>query len=289
MLLLGTLALMVGVALAVLALLMGRKYDISSMTPIAVLAFGGLALTGMLGVHKAPNLVLAPLVGLIAAFQVGRGRGYGQVIAASALPGLLQGLYLMLAASQAPLAREELAAQVFSQLEAMGFSASGEEGEITRQLLVSLLRLEPVMEFLAGLLTAVLAYRLAQQVSGRLGLALAPALPMRRWKLWDQLIWVLIVSMAVKLVTDDGLLGDLAVNALTAMVVLYAVQGLALTRFYMWRKRVPASLQALFYAVLFFASGVSSLVLAGVGLLDTRFDWRRLASQENGKEEIEGQ
>jgi uncharacterized protein YybS (DUF2232 family) len=73
------------------------------------------------------------------------------------------------------------------------------------------------------------------------------------------------------------------------MVVLYAVQGLALTRFYMWRKRVPASLQALFYAVLFFASSVSSLVLAGVGLLDTRFDWRRLASQENGKEEIEGQ
>ena len=289
MLLLGSLALTGGVALAVLALLLGRKYDIRSVAPIAVLALAGLTLTGILGVHKAPNLVLAPLLGLIIAFQIGRGRGYGQIIAASALPGLLQGLYLMLAASQAPMAREELAAQVFSQLEEMGFSTSGDEGEITRQLLVSLLRLEPAMEFVAGLLTAVLAYGLAQHAARRLGLALPPALPMRLWRLWDQLIWVLIISMAVILITDDGLLDDLAVNALVAMVVLYAVQGLALTRFYMWRMRVPPSLQLLFYAVLFFASGVSSWLLAGAGLLDTRFDWRSLAPEENGKEEIEGQ
>ena len=111
---------------------------------------------------------------------------------------------------------------------------------------------------------------------------------MRQWRLWDQLIWVLIISMAVILIIDDGLLDDLAVNALAAMVVLYAVQGLALTRFYMWRMRVPPSLQLLFYAVLFFASGVSSWLLAGAGLLDTRFDWRSLAPDENGKEEIEG-
>ncbi len=288
MLMLGSLALTLGVALAVISLLLCRKYGIRSVAPIAFLPLA-LTLTGLLGVHKAPNLVLAPLVGLIAAFQIGRGRGYGHVIAAAALPGFCQGLFLMLAASQAPMAREELAAQVLSQLDAMGFSAVGEETEAVRQLLVSLLRLEPAMEFVAGLLTAVLAYGLAQHGARRLGLGLPAALPMRQWRMWDQLIWVLIVAMAVKLVTDDGLMDDLAVNALAAMVVLYAVQGLALTRFYMWRMRVPPSLQVLFYAVLFFASGVSSWLLAGAGLLDTRFDWRRLAPEENGNEEIEGQ
>ena len=166
---------------------------------------------------------------------------------------------------------------------------TGVDADTMRLLLISLLRLEPAMEFIAGLLTAVMAYGLAVFAARRIGWTLPPAAPMREWRLWDRLIWVLIGGMALKLIVSDGLIDDLAINALVVMVVLYAVQGFSLTRFYIWRMRIPRSLEFLFYVVLLFASGISSWVLAGVGLLDTRFDWRRLATKENDHEEVEEQ
>ena len=287
MLLLGILALAFGVGLAMAALLASLRFGFRLVVPLSFLPLV-ITLTGILGVHKAPNLVLAPLVGLAAAYQLVRGKSYGHIIAGAALPGLAQGVFLMVAASQEPQLREELADQVLGQFESLELPA-GVDADAMRLLLISLLRLEPAMEYMAGLLTAVLAYGMAVFAARRLGWTLPPAAPMREWRLWDRLIWVLIGGMGLKLIVGDGLVDDLAVNALVVMVVLYAVQGFSLTRFYIWRMRIPRSLEFLFYAVLLFASGISSWVLAGVGLLDTRFDWRRLATKENEHEEVEEQ
>ena len=138
------------------------------------------------------------------------------------------------------------------------------------------MRLQPGIEYVSVLLLAVLAYQLGQLVAQRLQLGLPAPVPVRQWRLWDQLIWVLISGVALVLVTGEGLLGDLALNAVAVMFVLYAVQGFALSRHYLWRMGAPRLLEILYYTVLLFTSGVAALVLAGIGLMDTWFDWRRL-------------
>jgi uncharacterized protein YybS (DUF2232 family) len=69
--------------------------------------------------------------------------------------------------------------------------------------------------------------------------------------------------------------------------VLYAVQGFSVARYYLWRMQVARTLEFVLYIVAFI-SGWAGLILAGVGLMDTWFDWRRLRrSQSQEEEEVE--
>ena len=87
-------------------------------------------------------------------------------------------------------------------------------------------------------------------------LELPPAIPVKFWRLWDALIWVLIA-------------------------------GLALVRFCCWRLGISKWMEGFLYLTLAFTAGLSTLVLAALGLLDTWFDWRRLdpPSQEAAAEQ----
>jgi uncharacterized protein YybS (DUF2232 family) len=126
-------------------------------------------------------------------------------------------------------------------------------------------------------LTAVLAYRLSLQVGGYFNVSLPPALPFRLWRPWEQLIWVLIGALVLQL-ADIGVLADLAVNVVWVTGVIYAVQGMALLRFYIWHRRIPRPVEILIYVGLLFSGYLAVLSLAGLGLLDTWFDWRRLGA-----------
>jgi len=161
------------------------------------------------------------------------------------------------------------------QMEGLGLGAP--EGEYSlRQIVDTVVRLQPGIEFALVLFTAVLAYYLSAFLAPRLGLALPAAIPVQEWRLWDQLIWVLIAGMVAVLITGNGLGGDLALNTVGAMLVLYAVQGFSLARYYLRRLGAPRLMELLFFAVLALASGAAVLALAGAGLMDTWFDWRRL-------------
>ena len=251
-------------------LLACRRFGVWRVGPVAMLLAAGA------GYELTPILAVAPLAGLLAGWQVERGRSYGKILAAAALPGIIQG-GLLLAAAQEP--REEVVAQVAGQLEAMGLKL--EEGYSISQVVEMGLRLQPATEFLFILFIAVLMYRLGQTGAGWLKLELPPAIPVRFWRLWDALIWVLIAGLALVLGTQ-GLSAELGLNLVVVTGTLYAIQGLALVRFCCWRLGVSRWLEGFLYLTLALTAGLSVLVLVVLGLLDTWFDWRRLdtASEE---------
>jgi len=239
---------------------------------LAVVPLGAV----LTGVGAIPlSLAASPWVGIVAAFQIERQRGFGEVIAAAALPGAVQGLAVMMAVHGDALTRQQLVDDMLLRMEGLGLAAP-EGGYSLRQIVDTVVRLQPGIEFVLVLFTAVLAYYLAALVAPRLGLAVPAATPVQEWRLWDQLIWILIAGMVAILVTGQGLGGDLALNAVCAMLVLYAVQGFSLTRFYLRRLGAPRLMELLFFAVLVLAFGAAVLALAGAGLMDTWFDWRRL-------------
>ena len=222
-------------------------------------------------------IAVAPMAGVLAATQISKGMSYGRVVAGASVPGVLAGLFLLLNAGGGAGRRDELVDTWVQQLEGTGIEELAAEGISVHDILSLLLRLQPAIEVVYMLLAVVLGYRLGRLVGLKTGVVVLPeAPPMRQWRLWDQMIWGLVVAGAMLLVTDEGLVNDLALNVVMVALVLYAVQGFSVARFFLWRLQVARLLELAFYAVIFFTSAWAGLALAGVGLMDTWFDWRRL-------------
>ena len=263
--------LLVSVALTAGVLLATQRYGVRALLPLT----GLLCLAATLLFDSSAGL--APLIGLIAGFQLERRQSYGLIVAAGAIPGAFLSLWLLI--SQQARSREELAEELTRQLEAMGMQLV-EGGYSLREMIGAVLRVQPAVEFVILMLTLVLAYRVGIWGAGRLQIVLPEALSFRLWRPWEELIWVLIAGLLLGLV-GWGLLEDLGFNLLVVMAVLYAVHGLALVRFFVWRLGLSRLLELVFYAALFFSSGLGLILLAGLGLLDTWFDWRGLRPGES--------
>ena len=82
-------SLLVSLVLVAATLLGARRFGVRNVALPAclpmLLSFSG-------AFHWATGLAPAPLIGWLAAVQVERGRGYGQIIAFASLPGLVLGL-----------------------------------------------------------------------------------------------------------------------------------------------------------------------------------------------------
>lgn len=226
------------------------------------------------------GLAPAPLIGLLAAVQIERQTSYGQMLLAASLPGAVMASVLLAGLQDETWERGEFVAGVVSSLEEVAASADLPDAEQLQQLVEMTLRLLPGMAYVSLLLVAVLGYRLAQVAGERLALPLPAAPPMRRWRLWDGLIWGLVASLAGMLLTS-GLLRDLAINVGLVLGLLYATQGLALIRHAVWRLGVHRFLEVLVYTMLAFTSGLSLLLLGIAGLSDTWFDWRHLGHRQD--------
>ena len=265
-------ALLEILALATATLLACRKFGTRNLTPVAVLPLAA-ALIGVIDFDMASPMVMAPPVGLIVAIQLERGRPYGELIGAASLPGLALGLFMMTNIEQWGANPEQLTVAM-SQLEESG---TPEEIAAIQALRSTIVRLLPGFAIVSVLLTAVLSYQLGFFFAERLrAFEAIPAPPLvRTWRLWDHLIWVLIGGTGLWFL-GSGSLEDLGLNAVTVMLILYAAQGFSVARHTVWRLGITGFLELLFYGALL-ASGLALPLLAGVGLLDTWFDWRRLA------------
>lgn len=264
---------LISIALAAGVLLATQRYGTRPVLPAAgVLAVISVFVAGV-------SVGVAPLMGLIAGLQVERRQSYGHMVAAAGAPGVGLSVWLLLEQEEA--VRRELAARLSAQLAAMGME-SPQGGYSLQDMVAVVLRVQPALDFLAVLLVVVLAYRLSLWGAGRLHLALPPALPFVLWRPWDEIIWVLIAGLALGLV-GTGLVADAGANLAVVAAGLYVVQGLALLQYGLWRGRVPLRFRIVIYVVLLLTMGLAPLVLAGLGLLDTWFDWRGLrpaATQE---------
>ena len=260
--------ILVGIALAVASLLASLRYGSRGALPlIGLLCLGSAMLLGA-------ALGLVPIMGLLAALQIERQQTYGRVMAMACTPPAGLCLWQLIQARDGT-QRQEQAAAVLEQFQGLGMAVE-EGGQTTlRAMIDAVLRVQPAIEMATLLLTFVVAYRLSQGLALRLELALPAPLPLSLWRPWEELIWVLIAALGLSLL-GDGLLADLGLNLIVLMGIIYGVQGLAVLRFFAQRQRVPPLVELLFYVGLFFVAGLAFLLLAGLGLLDTWFDWRRL-------------
>ncbi len=238
--------------------------------PAALLLY--LALAIVLDVERATALAGALAGGVIAGIALEHNRGYGQLVALAAVPGIIQGLLLLLF-QDAFLPQEVLTNWLQQHLPTAELSS--EEAAVLQSMVEVAWRLLPGMVFASHLLVVVLGYRLAQALGPRLRLGVPAALPFRFWRPWGQLIWGPVIGLGLHLV-GSGQLAALGLNIVVATGLLFAVQGLALVHFFLQRLRFHWTLTVLAYLFLSLTSYLGTLVLAGVGLLDIWFDWRRL-------------
>lgn len=259
--------ILLGIALATTSLLVSLRYGSRGALPwIGLLCLGAAFLLGT-------TLGLVPLMGLLAVLQIERQQTYGRIVAMACSPSAGLCFWHLIEASDG-VQRQEQVAAFLEQFQALGIAV--EEGRQTLSAMINLvLQVQPAIEMTTLLLTFVLAYRLSQALAWRLGLALPNSLPLALWRPWEELIWVLIAALGLSLL-GDGLLADLGINLIALMGVIYGVQGLAILRFFAQRQRVPLLVELLFYIGLVFVLGLAFLLLAGLGILDTWFDWRRL-------------
>lgn len=272
------------VVLIAVALIACFRFGLLVAGLVAVLPFLGV-LFGLLALD--PAIALAPVAGLVAAAQIASGRSYGQVIAVAASPNILYSFYLVVALNEKTFALSGLDAEQQRELQESGLEPLAQQIELPIEELVRLVvLLQPGFEALYTLLTLVLGYVLGRFLGQRTGVVvLPPPLPVREWRLWEPMIWVLVGGVALLLVTDESLISRVGINLVVVSLTLYAVQGFSVARFYLWRLRVVRTLQFLLFFVAF-VTGWGGPILAGVGLMDTWFDWRRLGRRQSQHEEI---
>jgi uncharacterized protein YybS (DUF2232 family) len=172
---------------------------------------------------------------------------------------------------------------VLEQFQALGLAVE-DGGQALHAMVDAVLRVQPAIELVSLLLTFVLAYRLSQKMAPRFELELPAPLPFPLSRLWDEFIWVLIAALGLGLL-GSGLMADLALNLMVVTGALYGAQGLAVLRFFAQRQGVPLLVELSFYLGLLLVAGLAFLLLAGLGLLDTWFDWRRLRPAASEEEE----
>ena len=269
--------LLASLSLVAATLLGARRFGVRRMALPACLPLV-LSMAGPLQWVLLSGLAPAPLIGLLAAIQVERGRSYGQIMALASIPGLALALMLLFAIGESQQQRQDLSEQIQVSLSGMG--AEVPDAEQLQQVIDLMLKLFPGMAYLSMLFVAVVGYWIACRIGMRLNLSLPPPTPMRDWRLWDEMIWGLVGSLALLLVFDGGL-RTMAANTLVAMAALYVVQGLALVRYATRRLGVQRLLEFAIYVLLIFTSGVSFVVLGMLGLMDTWFDWRHLGPSQS--------
>jgi hypothetical protein len=259
--------ILLGIALTSLSMLISLRYGSRGALPlIGLLCLASVFLLG-------PTLGLAPVMGLIAALQIERQESYGRIVGLACAPAAGLSLWQLLQARDG-IQREERSAAVLQQFEALGMAVE-EGGQALRAMVDAVLRVQPAIELVTLLLTFILAYRVSRAIAPRFEQALPDPLPLPLWRPWDELIWVLIAALGLGLL-GEGLLADLALNLMVVTAVLYGAQGLAVLRFFALRQGVPLLIELSFYVGLLLVAGLAFLLLAGLGLLDTWFDWRRL-------------
>ena len=108
----------------------------------------------------------------------------------------------------------------------------------------------------------------------------------RRWidfKLWrlpDFLVW-LVIALALCLSVAGDWLAIAAVNALILLIVVYAMQGLAVIKFFFDSRRLPMPAQfVLIFLVLSLAQSFGLFLLAVLGLVEVWVDFRRLGRRK---------
>ncbi len=164
----------------------------------------------------------------------------------------------------------------------MGFPAEGEVAIPVATLAAFLFTAFPALLFTACLMAAAsyvgLLLAMLRRWPAQLG-GLSPAA--FRWELPEVLVWAFIGS-GVLYLTGVPWLYAIGVNGLIILLGLYFLQGLSIAAFLFERFKLPRFLATLSVVLLVFQP-LFTLLVAGLGLFDVWFAFRRLSLPKNSR------
>jgi uncharacterized protein YybS (DUF2232 family) len=94
------------------------------------------------------------------------------------------------------------------------------------------------------------------------------------WSVFDRAVWLLVIA-GVLIMAPMVALRILGLNIMIVLLFLYMLQGLAIMSFFFRKKNIPVFLRVFGY-FLVFAQQFLLLLVAGLGLVDTWVDFRKL-------------
>lgn len=131
----------------------------------------------------------------------------------------------------------------------------------------------PALLALESLGALALAWALYHRLSRtRIG---APLAPLREFRFNDQLVWGLIVGIAVVFLPTLAGLRGAGVNLLVFFGALYALRGLGIIAFFLSPGGLATTLAFIFAMLIWPVFAVLAALALGLGLGDTWLDWRR--------------
>ena len=135
----------------------------------------------------------------------------------------------------------------------------------------------PAMMLVPALVAPFAAILLCNAVESSRGLR-RRWIDFRLWRLPDVLVW-LAIALAATCRLLDGPLGFVAINALILMAFAYAIQGLAVMKFFLDSRRLPMAAQfILIFLVVSQSFGLMALAI--LGLIEVWADFRRLGRRK---------
>lgn len=99
------------------------------------------------------------------------------------------------------------------------------------------------------------------------------------WKTLDKTVWLVVIAGVFILIPSE-VLRILGLNIMIILLFIYMLQGLAIISFFFKRKNVPVIFRAFGY-FLIFAQQFLIFIVAGVGLIDTWTDFRKLGKKSD--------
>ncbi len=99
------------------------------------------------------------------------------------------------------------------------------------------------------------------------------------WKTLDKTVWLVVIA-GVSILIPSEVLRILGLNIMIILLFIYMLQGLAIISFFFKRKNVPVIFRAFGY-FLIFAQQFLIFIVAGVGLIDTWTDFRKLGKKSD--------
>ncbi|MBW2557751.1 MAG: DUF2232 domain-containing protein [Deltaproteobacteria bacterium] len=97
------------------------------------------------------------------------------------------------------------------------------------------------------------------------------------WKALDKIVWLVVIAGVFILLPSEGF-RILGLNIIIILLFIYMLQGLAIINFFFKRKNVPVPFRAFGY-FLIFAQQFLIFIVAGLGLIDTWADFRKLGKR----------
>lgn len=148
-----------------------------------------------------------------------------------------------------------------------------EEGEAAwRDVPDRALPLFPALLALESLAGLALAWGLFHRLSrARVG---PPLAPLREFRFGDQLVWGLLLGLAIIVIPSLSALRGLGMNLLVFFGALYVLRGLGVLTWFLAARRLAL---AMLYVIAVFAWPLMGPLSLGVGLVDTWVDWRSRA------------